>query len=248
PTVSHEYILMLTKSDRYYWDPEAVREPSEDHHPHYKETLEEYAPLSTKRSGIDGKPTDVFKSYRRPVSGRNLRSVWEFATQPFSMEMCLSCKKIYQSMPPHKICACGAKDWLSHFAVFPEKLPELCIKAATPEEGCCSKCGAPMERVTETHDPQGRLGKGYHDHQDDLVRGQRGVFPADGAPTRETTGWQPTCKCNAGTVPSLVLDPFSGAGTTLWVAKKLNRKAVGYELSEEYCALARERNKQGGLL
>ena len=64
----------------------------------------------------------------------------------------------------------------------------------------------------------------------------------------KTIGWQPTCKCNADKVPSLVLDPFAGAGTTLWVAKKLNRRAVGYEISEEYCELALERNRQQVLL
>ena len=43
---------------------------------------------------------------------------------------------------------------------------------------------------------------------------------------------------------SLVLDPFAGSGTVAWVAKKLGRQAVGYELSEEYCGLALERNRQ----
>jgi DNA modification methylase len=39
----------------------------------------------------------------------------------------------------------------------------------------------------------------------------------------------------------LVLDPFGGSGTTLVVAKKLNRKWVGFELSPEYARQASDR-------
>ena len=42
----------------------------------------------------------------------------------------------------------------------------------------------------------------------------------------------------------IILDPFMGSGTTAAVAKKLNRKYIGYEIVEEYCKMANERLKK----
>lgn len=39
----------------------------------------------------------------------------------------------------------------------------------------------------------------------------------------------------------IVLDPFMGSGTTGVVCKTLGRHYIGFEISEEYCALAKER-------
>lgn len=39
----------------------------------------------------------------------------------------------------------------------------------------------------------------------------------------------------------LVLDPFMGSGTTAKVARALGRKYIGFEISEEYCNLAKKR-------
>ncbi|MBA7651311.1 hypothetical protein ES703_59128 [subsurface metagenome] len=211
----------LWRGHDYYWDADAVREQ-------YTEPMNRWGGETLKR---DTSKTAAYKEMQnigyssafrvgRPMrpnpSGRNIRSVWTFPTTPFPA---------------------------AHFAVFPEKLPEICIKAATPEVGCCSKCGAPWERITEYGErieTGGKRKKATPNIGDtDINTGYR--------PTH-TLGWQPTCKCNADKVPSIVLDPFAGACTTLYVAKKLNRYAAGYDTSAEYCHLGADRCRQQVLL
>ncbi|KKN16883.1 hypothetical protein LCGC14_0971450 [marine sediment metagenome] len=212
PTESHEYILMLTKSAKYYWDADAVRE-AQTGNAHSRGT----------EANVEGyyEARGSYKGFRTPnvelPAGRNIRTVWEFPTQPYPE---------------------------AHFAVFPEKLPETCIKAATPEVGCCSKCGSPWERMIERTGHINKREPAHAPKSNPTKTDSTGWAPL----TTATDKWQPTCKCNADKVPSIVLDPFLGAGTTLLVAKKLNRYGGGYELSEEYCRLATERMKQQVLL
>lgn len=153
------------------------------------------------------------------ANGRNLRSVWSFPTKPFP----------------------GA-----HFAVFPPKLPELCIKSSTSEKGCCPKCGAPWARVVASRRlTRPELPKSDARYRPNVYNGAYGDINGHGdAGYRETStlGWRPTCLCNAGDpVPCRVLDPFSGAGTTNLVAEQLGRDSVGIDTSAEYVEMARER-------
>ncbi|MBA7649667.1 hypothetical protein ES703_57465 [subsurface metagenome] len=225
PTESHEYILMLTKSAKYYWDQEAVRE---EYSPTVRWGGDTYKGAVKKGTHGEDGGLDRERSCF-PGAGRNIRSVWEFPTQPYPE---------------------------AHFAVFPEKLPELCIKAATPEVGCCSKCGAPWVRITKPSEEYAELlGKDWNIQEKDKAEGKiSGHHRKHDAPSvtaqYQTIGWKPSCNCNTlkPPVPSLVLDPFMGAGTTLKVAKKLNRKATGYEISQEYCQLSADRCRQQVLL
>lgn len=131
-----------------------------------------------------------------------------------------------------------------HFAVFPDSLVEKCIKAGTSEKGVCPKCGVPWVRVVEK-----KLVKQYEcRHGGFAARGNaQGMIDmsqswSPGHNETTTIGWQPSCKCpSMAAVPAVILDPFSGSGTTPLVAAKLGRDAIGIELKQEYVDMAKKR-------
>lgn len=218
-TDSHEYIFHLAKTNKYFYDSEAVRE---------KAVYPEY---ETRRAGKNHKELDSGSRTTAGLhwndwianGGRNLRDVWQFPTQSFP----------------------GA-----HFATFPEELPRRCILAATSDKGNCSKCGAPWVRVIEkkssTMNIRVRDAKrgvatpeeGYKASESELSNyGKETIGEA------KTLGFRPSCSCNAPSEPAIVLDPFCGSGTVGRVAKKLGRKAILIDISEDYCHMAQQRVK-----
>lgn len=133
----------------------------------------------------------------------------------------------------------------SHSATFPPKLVEPLLLAGTSEKGCCAKCGKAWERVVEKSREYGS----YHNHENDLARGQRhepgkklvGDDFYEKYQPPKTTGWRPGCACNAAVAPCVVLDPFGGSGTVGAVALRHGRRAILIELNEAYKPLIEER-------
>jgi hypothetical protein len=132
PTKSHEYVLLFSKQPRYYWDAEAVREPSVEP---WNSAVGFGGGERKKSAGDPYLFTQGASTYHedREKSGRNIRSVWTIATHAYSE---------------------------AHFATFPPDLVIPCIKAGTSERGACPACGAPWVRVVESSRPDDYEGKG----------------------------------------------------------------------------------------
>ncbi len=109
-TKAHEYIFLLSKNARYYYDAEAIAEKCADD----PNTQAQKASKSGSqydswqdRQGFRGNGA-LHNGARQPQLTRNKRSVWEIATQPYSE---------------------------AHFATFPPALIEPCILAGCPKLG-----------------------------------------------------------------------------------------------------------------
>lgn len=131
PTKAHEYIFLLSKSPRYYYDYESIRtEPKDSSLARWNQDLESQVGSdrvpgktngnmkavggpdkqrghSRRHAGFNDR-WDNMTTAEQVALGANKRSVWNVATKPFSD---------------------------AHFATFPEELIVDCIKAGCPIDG-----------------------------------------------------------------------------------------------------------------
>jgi DNA modification methylase len=111
-TRSHEYIFHFTKGPRYWYDAQAISEPTSE-----VTFARAMRGVGTDHKNVDGAPGQTPHSMSAPRKHgegypinprRNRRSVWTINPANFRE---------------------------AHFATFPEDIPEICIKAACPEGG-----------------------------------------------------------------------------------------------------------------
>lgn len=123
PTKAHEYVFLMSKSGRYWYDQEAIREPATDWGTrdrtngkyHNEGTgLQPHSGLTGKRKQDDvGKRqytgfNERWDNRDEPLTTRNVRTVWTIPTEPNSF---------------------------AHFATMPQSLVERCILAGCPVGG-----------------------------------------------------------------------------------------------------------------
>ena len=108
-TRAHEYVFMLTKSARYYYDADSIREANEDADPSKPAYRPKYLERFQNGDRFEGQGKNgiyAFQSFNK--KGRNKRSVWTVTTKPYA----------------------GA-----HFATFPPDLVEPMVLAGCMEGG-----------------------------------------------------------------------------------------------------------------
>lgn len=232
PTKAHEYIYLLAKSQRYFYDAEAVKEETSPET--FARARRGVSDNHKNVNGAPGQTKHTMAGTRAHGEGypvnptRNRRTVWNIATRPYS----------------------GA-----HFATWPPDLVRPMILAGTSARGVCPACGAPWERVIEKPDMTARPTRADDAKMNNgavhISNGWEGTPKSAGQAYQDwrnanpnvTTGWRATCTCPPHEpIPATVLDPFNGSGTTGTVALDLGQAYIGVDIAGEYVhELAEER-------
>ncbi len=288
PAKALEYVFMLTKSAKYFFDMEAVRVKSDWDRNHTKfpdgwdttvgngnhgsfnkegrskglKTADQ--PASWKGSSFTkGKTAEHQLGRAQKDRDRSLPSnrngITEHLDNTASGSRNFRNADLWYSSVKEPHGMVGIDDELvgldvnpsgfseAHFATFPPKLIEPLILAGTSEYGCCAACGAQYQRDTSIDytNPGNRSTNGPRSSErKHLPHGTAG-YEQRLEKITTTVGWQKTCKCKTDEIePCIVLDPFSGAGTTGLVALMHRRRYLGIELNPKYIKIAEKRLRE----
>ena len=213
-TKSHEYVFMLAKQPRYFYDAEAIKEKSEGVSGGPFSQATHSARRGAQSGGNEtGRPEDN--------GTRNARSVWNIATTPYGGAH-------FATMPPELARRCI--------------LAGSSARGQCPK--CGAPWVRRVERRLENTEGWGKASKDHHANtqgSDAIARNGQGRA---GDSVSTTTGWAASCECQAGDpVPQIVLDPFAGSGTTAMCALQAGRRAIGTELNPKYLRLQDDRTQ-----
>jgi len=221
---SHEQFYHFTKQPRYF---SAVDEIREESRPPTSTALRFAEVGGTSGFKSNGDRGDAGRGNFVPSPlGKLPGSVWTVPTEPLRV-------------PDHL--------GVDHFAAFPSEFPRRLILGWSPS-GVCVACGEGRRPVVAkdlvvenewTRGKNARMGEvlvSPLDVDSTLSAGGRAV---KGSYEATITGYACACPTtDAPTRPAVILDPFSGTGTTAAVAHHLGRHGVGIDLSADYLRLA----------
>lgn len=225
---SHETWFHFVKEPRYYSAVDELREEP-------REPLRAYVRMSKAgKAARDGRmsagtgmqPHTLAADQSVHPLGRLPGSVWEIPTEGLVVPEAIR----------------KARGLPEHFAAFPQEWPRRLIVGWSPP-AICTVCNEGLRPVVEVDQEP------YREATSNGTR-KTGGFNSEGYPqtNRRTTISGYACACDepGPTRPAVVLDPFSGTGTTVGVARALGRIGIGVDMSADYCRLARWRVFESG--
>lgn len=253
PTTGHSRVFLLAKTDRYFYDAEAIRQPHKHDGRRATKIASNGAGLTTHEN-YEGRQN----SERWPGSGANARTVWSIATQPtpwahfatFPEKLvercimagtseaggCLECGSPWRRLVVASGGTIGA-GWHDH-----------------ETDDVTGQRNGGSSRGWETYRREERGWVPTCDHYDHLYylmprpSNRRKAEQRDMWPGRWMRVRSRPAQAHWVTAPNVVLDPFMGSGTTAVVARRLGRHAVGVELNPAYLEICEGRLKQLSLL
>jgi DNA modification methylase len=259
---AHEHIFMLTKRARYFFDNDAIREPHTDGtHSRGNGGAKRGNSTDFRESGAAAKiggwndlpPTEH-------PGGRACRNVWTLPTESFSgahfatFPRALAERCIKAGTSERGCCAACGAPWVRQVE-----------KPKPPQEAFTAR-REPDDGMVQSGFRDGGVFRG----SGQKLQNWLDANPARTTGWRASCSCFRPCTChpseapvpcqhkyafsecvaaatagesapNADVQPCTVLDPFSGAGTTLLVADRLQRHAIGIDLNASYADLARRR-------
>ena len=245
PTKSHEYLFLLSKSERYFYDAEAIKEPtSDDTHARYARGRSE------NHKYADGGPGNQtiakgFEHMRKPVGG------WD--TGPGNHSTIEHASPKYQGAGEEHRTKQGLAE------------SERKFRPRVKDD----EASARMGRGPGWRNNGVGFGHGYDENVKPRVKSE-GTFneetPHILALRNKRTVWsiptEPFSEAHFATFPralvepcvlagsrtgDIVFDPFMGSGTVGAVAASLGRSWLGCELNPDYGRMQEKRTAQAGL-
>jgi site-specific DNA-methyltransferase (cytosine-N4-specific) len=197
PTKAHEYLFLLTKSERYYYDADAIKEPSTWQRANNPEWAKQRAETNAKKGCGNRNAQSAGFTEWDAKNGRNKRSVWTVpyegqATKDYdsagAQNPSDTKRRVLESMADPDYAGANKKSvWTvntmpysgAHFATMPEKLVEPCILAGCPMGGLVCDPFVGSGTVVSVAQRLGRRGVGVDLSYQDLARkrtAQRGLM------------------------------------------------------------------------
>jgi len=211
-TKSHEYIFLLSKNKKYFYDHEAIKEDT------LGVALGNKIPQKGADQAFSHTKQGLLKAQQKVYHKKNKRSVWDVNPKPYA-------EAHFAVYPPDLIEPC---------VLAGTSAEGCCSVCKSPWQRIVER-----KRLDRTQFPKGdpRYRPNRYNGAYEEINGKGDA----GYSITQTLGWEATCDCDADKIPCTVLDPFGGSGTTAGVALKHHRNAILCELNEEYTELINNR-------